>query len=108
MGGRGTSSSIEQTRLHVIGLYGDRANAERAVRAADRKAMLANIDVELYAGDKSSKRYERALRAQTKAQDAAKEARNRWEKLNREYNKANDKYQRLISKYSEPEEIVPF
>lgn len=70
--------------------------------------MLAGIDVELYAGDKSSKRYERALKAQAKAQDAAKEARNKWERLNREYNKANERYQRLIRTNSESEEIIPF
>lgn len=108
MGGRGASSNIEKTRMLVLGLYGDLANAERAVKRADRKVLLANIDVELYAGDKSSKQYERYLKAQTKAQAAAKEARNKYERLNKEYNKANERYLRLRSNARNAEEIIPF
>lgn len=107
MGGRGASSSIESARLKMIGLYGDRANADRAIKAADRRLTMANIDVELFAGDKSSRRYKSALTRQAKAQAAAKQAREKWERLNKEYIKADERYQRLLGNNND-NEIIPF
>ena len=107
MGGRGASSSIESARLKVLGLYGDRANAERAIKNADRRQTLADIDVELYAGDKTSRRYKSALTRQANAKEAAKQVRERWEKLNKAYQKANEKYERL-TRANNDSEIIPF
>ena len=103
MGGRGASSSIEKARQRVVSLYAERISAQRQVTRANNQLIRAEASADLYDGNRASREYARILENRDKARDAANKARERYNKVNRDFARADDRYRRLTASVNEEE-----